>query len=245
MADASEVRALVLVGVTGDGKSSTGNTLSGASSFATSAGLSSATQSSATADYMLMFPPPPTFYRVVDTIGLHDTALPAAEVMRRFSAFAEHTPYGIDAFLFVVRFGRFKPEHEAAISAFVANCGEAALAHTLLVFTHCTKSQEELEAEVAASAPPALRDVLPKLGGGIVGVENREDSAAGRAAMHGALGKMFARNGGARYSNEALAEARERHNVKEEAERAAFAAAVSDWRKGGSGPVRVVREGDA
>lgn len=230
---------VVLVGVTGDGKSSTGNTLSGTASFEVSAGLSSATQASACADYMLM--PPPAFYRVVDTVGLHDTGLPADEVLRRFATFAEHTPHGIDAFLFVVRFGRFKPEHEAAVSAFVANCGEAVLAHTLLVFTCCSRSQQELEAELTASAPPALRAILPKLGGGVVGVENCEGSAAGRRELHVALVRMFERNQGSRYSNEALAEARERHSLKAEAERAAFAAAVSDWRKG-SGPVEIVRE---
>jgi hypothetical protein len=189
----------------------------------------------------MLLSPAPAFYRVVDTIGLHDTGLPAAEVMARFSAFADHTPYGIDAFLFVVRFGRFKPEHEAAFSAFVANCGEDALAHTILVFTHCPRSHAELEAVVAASAPPALRAIMPQLLGGIVGVENREDSVAGRSAIHSAVAQLVERNGGQRYSNEALAEARKRHDVKEEAERAMFAAAVSDWRKG-SGPVEIVRE---
>ncbi|KAJ1632254.1 AIG1-type guanine nucleotide-binding (G) domain-containing protein [Pavlovales sp. CCMP2436] len=238
---ADEVRALVLVGVTGDGKSSTGNTLSAGSSFEVSAGLSSATQTCSHADYMLM-QPLPAFYRVVDTLGLHDTGLPAAEVMARFSAFAAHTPFGIDAFVFVVRFGRFKPEHEAAFGSFVANCGEGALKHTVLVFTCCSSGEAELHAAVDATAPPALRAILPRLGGGVVGVENMQDSAAGRRAVHAAVATMIERNQGERYSNEALAEARGRHDAKEEAERAAFAAAVSDWRKGGSGPVKVVRE---
>ena len=48
-------------------------------------------------------------------------------------------------------------------------------------------------------------------------------------------------NDGRRYTNEALDEARAKHAAAEEAERQAFASAVSDWRKG-SGPVIVERE---
>ena len=67
-------------------------------------------------------------WRVVDTVGLQDTGLTAAEALRRFELFSEHTPAGIDVFAFVLRWGRFKPEHEATLSAFVANAGEGALA---------------------------------------------------------------------------------------------------------------------
>jgi len=101
---------VVLVGVTGDGKSSTGNTLCGRQAFRTSDGLCSATAACEHADYLQLGAC--GLMRVVDTIGLQDTALPAAEVLRRFSLFAERTPLGINAFLFVVRWGRFKPEHE-------------------------------------------------------------------------------------------------------------------------------------
>lgn len=240
MADDEEICTLVLVGVTGDGKSTTGNVLCATEAFEVSAGLASATQACVHADYLLMSPEP-TFFRVVDTIGLQDTGLPAADVLARFAAFSDSTPFGIDVFLLVVRFGRFKPEHEAATAAFLANCGDAALAHTLLTFTHCAHAHEELEALLASSAPPALRAILPRLGG-VVGVENRDDAAAARAAIHAAVASVIKRNAGARYSNEALSEARRRHDVKEEAERAAFAAAVSDWRKAGDGPVEIVRE---
>mmetsp|Transcript_27553 Transcript_27553/g.74174 ORF Transcript_27553/g.74174 Transcript_27553/m.74174 type:complete len:253 (-) Transcript_27553:176-934(-) len=243
--DESEVSALVLVGVTGDGKSSTGNTLSGGSAFEVSAGLASATQESAHVDFMSMHDGEPAFFRVVDTIGLQDTNLPAEEVMQRFSRFAHLTPFGIDAFLFVVRYGRFKPEHEAALSAFVANCGDGALEHTILLFTHCTLSNDDLTAALADSAPPSLRDILPRLGGGVVAVENVTEALAGRERVLRCVAHMRSRNGSARYSNAALAKAQENYDAAKELERAAFASAVADWRKAGSGPVQIVREHQA
>ena len=107
-----DVFAVVLVGVTGEGKSSTGNTLCGREAFEVSGGLCSATAKCAHADYLQLGACGIT--RVIDTLGLQDTDLPASEVMRRFSLFADHTPLGINAFLFVVRWGRFKPEHEVS-----------------------------------------------------------------------------------------------------------------------------------
>ena len=67
------------------------------------------------------------------------------KVLDRFSTFAEaaaegrvakafvdwgsacEASRGISVFLFVVRWGRFKPEHDEALAAFAANCGETAL----------------------------------------------------------------------------------------------------------------------
>ena len=58
---------LVLVGVTGDGKSTTGNTLAGRQAFESSGGFASATRECAHADYLFGN----DAFRVVDTVGLH------------------------------------------------------------------------------------------------------------------------------------------------------------------------------
>lgn len=50
----------------------------------------------------------------MDTVGLHDTALSPAAVLAAFGAFSEHVPHGIDVFAFVVKWGRYKPEHRSA-----------------------------------------------------------------------------------------------------------------------------------
>ena len=231
---------LVVAGVTGDGKSSTCNTLAGQDAFVVSGGFASETSECAHADYLLMNQDGVRECRVVDTIGLQDTSLPAEAVMERFSKFSDLVPQGIDVFLFIIRFGRFKPEHEAALDAFVANVGEHALKNTLLVFTGCGLSAAQLEKQLE-SAPPSLRSILPKLAVPPVGIDNVADRSAARAVLHAPVGACIRANKGRSYSNAALADARARHDVRREEERAAFAAAVADWRKG-EGPVVVVRE---
>ena len=79
-------KTVVLVGVTGDGKSSTGNSLCGLLAFKTSGGLQSETQAPTFSDYRRAG----TFWRVIDTIGLEDTGLPRTEVLRRFGLFSDY-----------------------------------------------------------------------------------------------------------------------------------------------------------
>ena len=198
------------------------------------------TDECASTDYLLVQAGELVEMRVIDTIGLQDTDLPAAEVVERFSKFSDLVPCGIDVFLFVVRWGRFKPEHEAALDAFAANCGEVALRHTLLVFTHCSESAEGLERVLTRDAPASLREWAAKAGGAVA-VDNVLAAPEGRAALHDAIERLCATNKEHAYSNDALAEARRRHDARQEEERAAFSAAVADWRKG-SGPVVVERE---
>ena len=235
-------RSLVVVGVTGDGKSTTCNTLSSSTSFETSGGLASSTAEVASTDYLHISADGVQEMRIIDTVGLHDTDLPAAEVMRRFSQFADLVPLGIHCFLFVVRYGRFKPEHEAAVDAFVANVGEGALRHTLLVFTGCSLTDDELADALEKHAPASLKALMPKLGGPPVGIDNVQRPREARDALHTAVDRAISSVGGALYTHAALAEAKARFDATREEERAAFAAAVSDWRKRGTGPVEIERE---
>ncbi|CAE7339725.1 CACNA1G [Symbiodinium pilosum] len=218
---------VVLVGVTGDGKSSTGNALCGQAVFPVSGGLHSETQELAHADYLCGG----SFWRVIDTVGLNDTGLSQAEVLDRFSTFAEAAAEGISVFLFVVRWGRFKPEHDEALAAFAANCGEVALRHTLLVFTHCDLSDEALARQLSdTSTPASLTRWLQRIGGGAVGINNVE-SASARTCLQKAIERTVMSTGGMRYSNDALTQARANLREAEEAERKAFAAAVAEWRR--------------
>ena len=233
-------RVCVVVGVTGDGKSTTGNTLCGRDVFETSAGLSSTTRGHDIATYTVGGALHGTLWRVVDTIGFEDSCLPTDEVSRLFSAFADDCMDGVDAFLFVVKWGRFKPEHERALDAFAANAGAEALRHTLLVFTHC--DVDDLDAILKSdAAPKSLQRWLPKLASA-VGVDNEQRLVA-RARLQTALDGLVARLNDERYSHGALREAQRRRDAAREADREAFRAAVLDWRKK-DGPLVVERFGE-
>lgn len=250
-AERASPRAIVLVGVTGSGKSSVGSSILGADNssgsggttkssppFAISAGLQSKTSEAAHGEVGRLSHNDGKLrtYRVVDTIGLHDTTLPAAETIERFLGFMEHVPHaGVDVFLFVLPWGRFKPEHEAALDAFVAHCGARVLEHTVFVFTHCTLTNEELRNQLVADAPAALRRVLPSLAfPSVVGVDlvagaqSRGAASRLRMAIDEACDSLWRP-----YPLETIVAAcAQRGEEQEEEERAAFAAAVSDWRKG-------------
>ena len=90
-------RVCVVVGVTGDGKSTTGNTLCGRDVFETSTGLCSATRGHAIGTYTAGGSLHGTLWRVIDTIGFEDSCLPADEVSRLFGAFADDCMDGVDA----------------------------------------------------------------------------------------------------------------------------------------------------
>jgi hypothetical protein len=246
-AERAPPRSVVLVGVTGSGKSSVGSTILGCYDssggtnespppFAISSGLQSKTSEAAHREVGRLSHDDGKLrtYRVVDTIGLHDTTLPAAETIQRFLGFIEHVPH-VDVFLFVLPWGRFKPEHEAAVDTFVAHCGARVLEHTVFVFTHCTLTNEELRAKLVSDAPAALRRVMPSLAyPSVVGVDlvaGAQSRGAGsrlRMAIDEACDSLWRP-----YPLEAIVAAgAQRGAEQEEEERAAFAAAVSDWRKG-------------
>jgi hypothetical protein len=146
---------------------------------------------------------------------------------------------GIDCFLFIVRYGRFKPEHEAALDCFARNVGNAALPHTLLCFTHCSLTKDELAEKLTSSAPPALSLWLGKVGG-VVGVDNASDAKASRDRLHSSIEMLREAQSHKRYSNEALDAAAGQYKLAEEADRILFQAAVGDWRKG-EGPIVIER----
>ena len=245
---AEPTRAVVLVGATGSGKSSVGCALVGnPGTFGVSGGLRSATAAPACADFAAApgsdaaegsgRDGPAVITRVVDTVGMHDSSLPAATAMQRLCAFEDLLPpSGADLFLFILPFGRFSSACEAALDAFVACVGPDALEHTILVFTRCSLSHDELKRELATSAPPALRRIVPRLAfPSVLGIDVVARPAASRAHLRLGVAEGIQALDGARYSREQIAAAiADYGGAQDERERAAFAAAVSDWRRGAS-----------
>lgn len=195
----------MLVGTTGNGKSTTGNTLAGRDCFTASDGFESQTRLCSVEDYEYEG----QGWRVVDTIGLSDTEIASEEVLNRFSMFSDQAADGVDAFLYVVRLGRFENEHHRALQAFVTNCGEDVLKRTILVFTHCSYSAAEMQQRLQQQQNQKLQKWFKRVQT-FVGIENHKDPAKARAALHSSLAMVCKKSKGEKYMNEALKAARAR-----------------------------------
>lgn len=209
---------LVMVGPTGQGKSTLGNLIAGGGAgyqpFTTSDDFDSETIEASHADFDVNALP----HRAIDTIGFLDTRMDAVQNMDKFAGFADRAPGGIDGFVFVLKKGRFTEQSLGQLSAFRAVAGEEALRHTMLVFTHCgTETNDALRERCHSSTNQHLRTAVEccqhVLGVDSLSPDRCEDD---RASLLDAVRDMVKVNNGQKYDNETLNEARRRRDELEE-----------------------------
>lgn len=212
---------VVVVGVTGGGKSSTANTLrhSNRNSFQVSSSITSVTQSIGYRDYS--FDPGGTLgqkvqlskihFRVIDTPGLQDTNQRSVEQeLEKLQALA---PHGVSAFLVCVPMGRVTPEHEAVLENLVVLFGPHFSQHSVVVVTSARVkpnprqppmllNRNELQEQMGKlPSKHFLRQFVEQAGHRLVGVENVLEPYRTQSALrlHQAVLDTVAANGGKRY----------------------------------------------
>lgn len=209
---------IVMVGPTGQGKSTLGNLIAGGGAgyqpFTTSDDFDSETIEASHADFEVKGNP----HRAIDTIGFLDTRMDATQNMDKFAGFADRAPGGIDAFVFVLKKGRFTEQSLGQMSAFRAVAGDEALRHTILIFTHCgSETNEALAERCHSSTNQHLRTAVEccqkVLGVDSLSPDRCEDD---REAVLDAVQELVKQNNGHKYDNATLTDARRRRDDLEE-----------------------------